>query len=106
MVTKEIIDEMTNRLVKAYNPEAIYLFGSYAWGNPSEESDVDLLVVVATSNQKRWERPRAGSAVLWQLGHPKDLVVYTRAEFDRAAEHPSTLARKVKEEGIKLYAKA
>ena len=106
MVTKDILDEMTRRLVKTYNPLAIYLFGSYAWGSPTEESDVDLLVIVKESNERRWKRPIAGSLALWGMGVPKDLLVYTKTEFDRALEHPSTLARKVYEEGKVLYASA
>ena len=31
MVTKEVLEDIKNRLVKAYDPIAIYLFGSYAW---------------------------------------------------------------------------
>ena len=46
MIAKEKIQEVTNRLVEAYQPIAIYLFGSYAWGEPNEDSDIDLMVVV------------------------------------------------------------
>ena len=42
MVTKEQIQEVTRRLVEVYQPEAIYLFGSYAWGEPNADSDIDL----------------------------------------------------------------
>jgi predicted nucleotidyltransferase len=41
MATREILDDIKNRLVKAYDPVAIYLFCSYVWGTPNEESDVD-----------------------------------------------------------------
>lgn len=46
MINKETIEEVKNRLVKTYNPIAIYLFGSYAWGSPTEDSDLDLLVII------------------------------------------------------------
>lgn len=106
MVTKEILDEVTRRLVKAYDPVAIYLFGSYAWGSPTEDSDVDLLIVVERSDKPRWERTYPGAKALWGIGLSKDLLIYTEAEFKRAAEHPSTLARKVQNEGVLLYAVA
>ena len=44
MITKRSIDTVVKRLVKAYDPLEIYLFGSYAWENP-EESDLDLSVL-------------------------------------------------------------
>ncbi len=44
MIEKKVIDEVKNRLVNTYNPIAIYLFGSYAWGIPTEDSDLDLLI--------------------------------------------------------------
>ena len=56
MISPEMIEEVKNRLVSTYNPEKIYLFGSYAWGTPDEESDLDLLVVVKTSDEKSHKR--------------------------------------------------
>lgn len=44
------LDEITARLVAEFDPEAVYLFGSYVWGEPDEDSDLDLLVVVAESD--------------------------------------------------------
>jgi predicted nucleotidyltransferase len=37
-----LLEEMTRRLVAELQPERIILFGSYAWGAPTEDSDVDL----------------------------------------------------------------
>ena len=46
-----MLKEMTQRLVAEFQPRQIYLFGSYAWGQPNKDSDVDLLVVVPDSDQ-------------------------------------------------------
>ncbi|MBI5711278.1 MAG: nucleotidyltransferase domain-containing protein [Candidatus Eisenbacteria bacterium] len=40
------IEELSERIAKRYKPERIILFGSYAYGNPSADSDVDLLVIM------------------------------------------------------------
>jgi Nucleotidyltransferase domain len=48
-VTEEILAEIVRRLVAALNPEKIILFGSYVYGFPSGDSDVDLLVIMHTS---------------------------------------------------------
>ena len=39
MITQEKIEEATQRLIKTYSTLKIYIFGSYAWGNPNEDSD-------------------------------------------------------------------
>jgi len=107
MVTKEILEDIKNRLVKAYNPVAIYLFGSYAWGTPNEESDLDLLVVVETSNEKSYERPITGYRALRGLELiAKDLIVQTKEEFERRSREITTLEYKIKKDGELLYARA
>jgi len=46
VVTMERILQVRDRIVRDFNPERIILFGSYASGNPSKDSDVDLLVIL------------------------------------------------------------
>ena len=46
----QLILEITNRLVKEFNPEKIFLFGSHAWGIPNKDSDLDLLIIVSNSD--------------------------------------------------------
>ena len=106
MISKETIEEVKNRLVKTYNPLAIYLFGSYAWGSPTEDSDLDLLVVVDTSDEKSFKRPREGHKALIGLCIGKDLLVFTRAEFEEEVKHCTSLVYKVKKYGKALYVRA
>ncbi|MFN9942773.1 MAG: nucleotidyltransferase domain-containing protein, partial [bacterium] len=42
IITGDLLDDITQRLVSALNPEQVILFGSYAYGEPTEDSDVDL----------------------------------------------------------------
>jgi predicted nucleotidyltransferase len=51
-VSPEILSEIAQRLVTEFNPERIILFGSHAWGNPEEDSDIDLLVIVSETNER------------------------------------------------------
>ena len=81
MISKEIIEEVKKRLVKTYDPLTIYLFGSYAWGTPTEGSDLDLLIVIDKSSEKPHVRGEKGSEALWNLKVPKDLLIYTKDEF-------------------------
>jgi predicted nucleotidyltransferase len=106
MIQKNIIEEVKNRLVKAYNPVAIYLFGSYAWGNPTDDSDLDLLIVIDTSDEKTYDRPLIGYDALFGMGIAKDLIVYTKAEFNQRSKDVTTLCYKIEKEGRVLYARA
>ena len=45
MVTRRQINEVAKRIAAEFQPQRIILFGSYAYGTPTEDSDVDLLVV-------------------------------------------------------------
>jgi len=61
-IDKEILADILTRLVRVYHPEMIYLFGSYAWGTPDKESDIDLYIVVKDSSQGQADRIRTGLA--------------------------------------------
>lgn len=45
---REIILKIVTRIKEAYSPEKIILFGSYAYGSPEKESDIDLLIIKDT----------------------------------------------------------
>ncbi len=44
-VTTELLEQITQKLAATLNPEQIILFGSYAYGEPNEDSDIDLMVI-------------------------------------------------------------
>lgn len=97
------LELITAKLVEVYQPEAIYLFGSRAWGTPREDSDFDLAVIVAASDEKPWLRPQKGTLALWELDAAIDLLVFTRDEFlDKARQRP-TLQHKIDKDGVKVY---
>jgi len=106
MITKEVIENVKKRLVKVYNPVAIYLFGSYAWGSPTEDSDLDLLIVVEKTDQKSYDRPLAAYDALFGMNIAKDIIVYTKEEFEEAAKNKATLGFKIKKDGKLIYARA
>jgi len=47
---EELLDEIVRRLVEGANPEKIILFGSQAYGEPDEDSDIDLIVIETRSH--------------------------------------------------------
>ena len=106
MITQVTLEEVKKRLIKVYNPLKIYVFGSYAWGGASEESDLDLLIVVEHADKKDFWRANAGDEALVGLGISRDIIVYTQEEFDRMAEKISSLCYKIKKDGKLLYARS
>ena len=95
----EILDEITRRIVEAVHPVKIVLFGSYAWGQPTVDSDLDLFVVVHSSDQPAYRRARGIYRSLRGIGVPVDVVVQTNDEMERSRKVVTSLARKVMEEG-------
>lgn len=98
-----LLPEMIRRLVAEFQPHQIYLFGSHAWGQPHEDSDVDLLVIVTESNQSPLERGLAARRCLRDLRVPKDILVQTQAEVDWASRVYASLESEILEKGVRLY---
>ncbi len=98
------LSEIVARLREALSPVAIYLFGSYAYGTPNRHSDIDLLVVVEDSPLSVYQRDAAAYRALRGLGVAKDVMVYTRAEFERRSALPVSFERTIKSKGKLLYA--
>jgi len=69
--------EITKQIVAEYNPEKIILFGSFAWGDPNENSDIDLLIVKNTEKGKL-ERMREVRDLV-NTDFAVDILVYTPA---------------------------
>ena len=50
-ITQSLLDEVTGRLAAEFQPEQVWLFGSHAWGQPDDGSDLDLFVVIPQSDE-------------------------------------------------------
>lgn len=105
-ISTEVIDEVKRRLIEVYNPVKIYIFGSYAWGCPTEDSDLDLLIVIDDSKEKRHKRGKPGIIALWGLGISKDLMVYTQEEFNARLADQNSLVYKIARDGRVIYARS
>ena len=98
-----VIAEAARKRVEAFNPEDVWLFGSYAWGKPSEDSDIDLMVVVEGSSLSPLERAQAAHRALSDLSLPKDILVKTRDEVDRVQALTPSLTHKIITEGRLIF---
>jgi len=101
----EELKDATNRIVKEYSPEKIILFGSWAWGNPGKDSDIDLFVVKNTKKTRR-DRQIELRTKLFPSGLPLDILVYTPKEVDKRLKMGDFFVRKIINKGKVLYAGA
>lgn len=102
-VDKKMLDEITRRLVEAFNPEQIFLFGSRAWGMPTEESDLDLFIIVHESDLRPAKRAMLAHRCLRDIGIAKDVLVRTRAEAEKYRYIHASLESLIFEKGMILY---
>ncbi len=100
---KTYLQETIDRLVKEFNPEKIILFGSHAWGTPHSDSDVDILIIVSSAEALPTQRATRAYRCLRGLTIPAEIIVSTSQEVDRYRSVPSSLTRKILEEGEVLY---
>ena len=77
------LPKAVRRIVTELKPDKIILFGSYAYGKPTPDSDVDLLIVMET-NGKEKEMYRAASMLLYPREFPVDIIVKTPKEVEDA----------------------
>jgi predicted nucleotidyltransferase len=101
ILDRGILEPIVERLVMEFEPEEIHLFGSWAWGEPG--SDIDLLVIVAESDEHPARRARRAYRCLKGVGVPVDVLVKTRAEVDRFRGVKASLEYKILEQGKVLY---
>jgi len=80
----------------------VILFGSYAYGQPTEDSDVDLLVVVVDTDEPPLH-VAAKIAAMVDHPFPLDIIVHTPTEFAAAIQRKGVFATEVATKGITLY---
>jgi len=86
----EKIPEIKEKIVREIDPEKIILFGSYAWGKPTEDSDVDLFIIKA-SGERRINRARRVREAISGSDVPVDILVYTPEEIKKSINESHNL---------------
>ncbi len=104
LVKKDIVEHL-----QPLDPEKVILFGSYAYGNPTDDSDIDLYIVskerfVPGTYSDNMEHYKKYAGVLRSLKErvPIDIIVHTLDMNRIFEESDSSLAREIKGKGVKL----
>jgi predicted nucleotidyltransferase len=105
MIRPQTIDRAIDIIVAQCEPEQIFVIGSYATGTAKRTSDLDLLIVQASTEAKR-KRDERVEFLLAPLLIPVDVNVYTPAEFDEECRQPFGFARTATElQGKLVYSR-
>jgi predicted nucleotidyltransferase len=98
------LERVTDRIVRAFDPQRIILFGSHAYGRPTPDSDVDLLIIMESK-----ERPVRRSAQISRLLRPRpfpiDIMVRTPDEIQQRLNMGDLFIQEVMQRGRVLYAR-
>ena len=98
------LDKLKKLIINAVPVEQIYLFGSYAYGNPHKDSDLDLYVIIKDDVPMR--ELDAGLEIIKVIGSvktkPVDVIATKKSRYLRLITGP-TMERKIAREGVKIY---
>lgn len=100
----KIITEIVDRILKGYKPKKVILFGSYAYGEPTEDSDIDLLIIKNTDKRPidRWvEVKRLLRDITRNV--PVAPLVYTEKEIEQRIAIKDFFIEEIFEKGDVLY---
>lgn len=100
-ITIRDIQTIVQQIVEHFHPQKVILFGSYAHGAPTEDSDVDLLVVMETEAQPL----HAAACIAAAIDHPfpVDILVRRPAELEASLARKGGFASEVMSTGVVLY---
>ncbi len=101
LVTDRAIQELVRRIVAGFQPQRILLFGSYAYGTPTPESDVDVLVVMDTPLREVQQAVAIYQALPHAFG--VDLIVHTPARLAQRLELGDAFLHEIVSRGKVLY---
>jgi predicted nucleotidyltransferase len=99
-----VLGEIVRRLVAAFQPRRIYLFGSRARGDAGPDSDFDVLLVLDELKDRGWRVSQDAYLKLRGVAAAVDVVVCSVDDFERRSKAAASLPATVAREGRLLYA--
>ena len=102
MISQEAIQKVSDQIAQMFRPERIVLFGSYVYGSPTEDSDVDLLVVLP--HEGKGFQKAAEMLSRLRPPFPIDLIVRTPEQLRQRLALNDFFLREILEKGRVLYA--
>lgn len=103
---RELILKIVNQIKMEYKPERIILYGSYAYGKPTRDSDIDLFIVKET-DKKRVDRFVEVSRLIYEPRRHISIspLVYTPKELEERLSLGDDFVEEVLTKGEVVYAR-
>jgi len=99
------LDVVVKRIVKNYQPDKIILFGSYAWGKPTEDSDFDLMIVKGDKKSGKEgffeEHKKVGDIIKGELAI--DVLIHSSEEVEKRLQMGDFFYENIVNKGRYLY---
>jgi predicted nucleotidyltransferase len=103
MLTNTQVEEIIHKIQVNHHPSRIYLFGSYAYGQPGPDSDLDLLVIKKSISDKTQELLDLKKDLI-SKNYSLDILFYSEAEFEQKKREGWSLFQNIEKNGKLLYA--
>lgn len=103
MVTQSQIEQLVKEIAEGYQPEKIYLFGSYANGTPTYDSDIDLFIIKNTVKRRK---ERTIELIYSLKSYPEtgvDFIIYTPQELQAVEDSVVNIAKEAVTTGKLMY---
>lgn len=97
------IKQIVDKIVAKFRPEKVILFGSYAWGSPGKDSDIDLFVIKDDPQKNNRELAIDLERVLIDRPRALDIIVYKPNQVRKGLEEKNRFISKILTEGKILY---
>lgn len=101
-IDRGVIIDLANQIKAGLPGVDVYLFGSYAYGKPNVNSDVDLFIVYPDEAYGKSKVDLLARKLTTRSGVPRDIVATKRSLFEKAKNSPTTLSYCISHEGIQL----
>jgi predicted nucleotidyltransferase len=100
-ISRKTISAFARQVAKQFHPHKIILFGSYAYGKPTEDSDVDLLIIMPFDGRGAYKSAEIATAI--RPPFPADLLVRTPEQVKARVEVGDNFMREIVEKGKVIY---
>ncbi len=100
LLSKKKINEIIKHIKIKANPSALYIFGSYAYGKPHENSDLDLLIIKDDVTNKRKEIVDLKKDII-SADYSLDILLYSKKQFEEKIQEGWSLVQEILKHGVK-----
>ena len=104
-IPAKTISQITQKIIHGFSPEKIILFGSYAWGKPTPNSDLDFLILKKTKKPRLAREYELRMKLIGNKFPPMDFIIYTPQELKNRLTMKDFFIQNITKQGKILYAK-